>query len=825
MEESRSGEQNLDAQTGDDSEGASAAGLHFGDVLVGKYRVERTLGRGSMGIVLSATHLALGELVAIKVLSPRAAHRRGIARLEREARATARIRSEHVARVMDVGMLEEGKPFIVMEYLEGRDVAAALKDKSPLPIVEAVDMIVQACDALAAAHVMGIVHRDLKPSNLFLADQLDGSTKLKVLDFGLSKIPEAGADGRLTSATAVMGSPHYMAPEQIANPHEVDARADIWSLGVILYELVTGRLPFEASSQAELFARISTAEPARPAALRDDLPPPIHSLIAACLQKNKTLRPTDVGVIARLLSPFCSPAASVLPERVRRVIEARSAGGAPNDVPEAPTREGLTLDEPAETFSMTGGSDDGSAGQTFSHDAADRQLARVGMRLGGRFHIERFIGRGAMGAVYEVSDADGERFAAKLIPIESAADPEARARLRREARLSSSLSSPHVVTVFDIYVEDGDQMPFIVMELLQGRNLAETLTAEGAMPPRVVARLFRQVCAGLAAAHERGLVHRDVKPANIFLHEGAAAGVTVKVCDFGIAKRIESSALDANAHALTKTGFMLGTPAYASPEQIKDATTVDSRSDIWSLCVAMYESLAGKTPWPHGKTPWERMFAICTEAPVPLSSAAPWVDPQLAAIVQRGLERDPERRWQSASELDGALAQYAGEGSTLDRRDLSGVPPEQRHEQARVFGKTASDTDRGPPRRVPLRAIALLAVMSTGLVIFMNTPEKPATARGLSPFQIPSAALFAPEPKEVPSVAPPPESGAPLASGRPSPPAPRVDTRKSSEKIAPVSPPSGVEKGSQPSAAPAPPPAPSSSVWKSPTGMEMQSTF
>ncbi|WP_170320023.1 protein kinase domain-containing protein [Polyangium spumosum] len=787
-------------------------------MLAGRYRVERTLGRGAMGIVLSATHLALGGFVAVKVLSPRAAHRRGIARLQREARATARIRSEHVARVMDVGMLGEGRPFIVMEYLEGADVAATLKERGPLPITEVADMIVEACDALAAAHVLDIIHRDLKPSNLFLARQLDGSTRLKVLDFGLSKIPEEDADGRLTSATAIMGSPHYMAPEQIANPREVDARADIWSLGVVLYELLTGERPFDGLSQAEIFARISTLEPARPSALRHDLSPPVESLILGCLQKDPAFRPVDVGAVAASLAPFCSPVARLLPDRIRRVIQGRATSGAPGEVEPEPTREGATMDEPAE-----GGverTDAFSWGATASRESGDVQHA--GMVLGGRFHVERLIGRGAMGAVYEVSDDMGERFAVKLIPHDAAVDPEAGRRLRREAQLASALCHVHVVTVVDVCIDDRGERPFIVMELLRGRNLAELLQAEGAMPPRIVARIFRQVCRGLAAAHERGLIHRDVKPANIFLHEDDTGAVTVKLCDFGIAKRTESNALDASAQSLTKTGFMLGTPAYVSPEQVKDPTEVDSRSDIWSLCVSMYEALSGKHPWPHCRTPGELIIAICTKPPIPLMEAAPWIDPALARIVLRGLDQDPTRRWQSAVDLDRALDEFACGGAPLARDELVGIPSEERRPDQRAPSEAGSSAKTGPWRRVPWRPLVLMSIVTGAIAVLSSRPEKPSIARAQMLELVPELLIHPPEPAEPAPLAPP-SSASPLPSA-PTPPAPRGAVRRPMSTSAPVS-------SNMPSPPPDPtptpptPPAPSQSTWVSPSGLKMQKGF
>ena len=224
-------------------EPVGACTVREGEILAGKYRVERLLGSGGMGMVVAAHHLDLDEKVALKLLLPGAAtNPMLVARFVREARAAAKIKSEHVARVTDVGQLEDGSPYMVMEHLEGSDLAAYLTRTGPLPVAEAVDFVLQACEALAEAHGLGIVHRDLKPANLFCVQRVDDQRSIKVLDFGISKISVDTASQSLTQTSALMGSPLYMSPEQMQSARTVDARADIWSLGVILFELLAGRL-------------------------------------------------------------------------------------------------------------------------------------------------------------------------------------------------------------------------------------------------------------------------------------------------------------------------------------------------------------------------------------------------------------------------------------------------------------------------------------------------------------------------------------------------------------------------------------------------------
>ena len=212
-----------------------------GQVLLGKYRIERVLGVGGMGAVVLATHLQLEERVAIKFLLSSVARQPDmVERFLREGRTAIKIRSEHCVRVLDVGTLEGGQPYMVMEFMEGRDLDATIRESGPLPIADAVDFVLQAGEALAEAHALGTVHRNLKPANLFVTRRADGSPSIKVLDFGISK--QAGAAGNMgmTSTQAVMGSPLYMSPEQMRSSKDVDARADIWALGTVLYEAIAG---------------------------------------------------------------------------------------------------------------------------------------------------------------------------------------------------------------------------------------------------------------------------------------------------------------------------------------------------------------------------------------------------------------------------------------------------------------------------------------------------------------------------------------------------------------------------------------------------------
>ncbi|HEY1954999.1 MAG TPA: protein kinase [Polyangiaceae bacterium] len=281
--------------------------VHPGDVLSGKFRVERVLGVGGMGVVVAATHLQLGQLVALKFMLRQALqYPDNVARFEREARAAVRLRSDHVAKVTDVGRLDDGAPYMVMEFLEGEDLDRFARKNAPLLVQTAVDLLLQAAEAIAEAHSLGIVHRDLKPKNLFLTHRLNGEPLVKVLDFGVSKVIGGEGDFSLTATTQVLGSPSYMSPEQLRASRDVDQRTDIWALGAILYELLTGSVPFPATTLTQLTAMVISDPPRPIESLRQDVPTALRMVVLKCLEKRADDRYQSVADLAAALAPFAS---------------------------------------------------------------------------------------------------------------------------------------------------------------------------------------------------------------------------------------------------------------------------------------------------------------------------------------------------------------------------------------------------------------------------------------------------------------------------------------------------------------------------------------
>lgn len=299
-----------------------------GDLIAGRYRVERVIGEGGMGVVLAAEHLDLGERVAVKLLLPDTARLEdAVARFQREARSAARIPSEHVARVMDVGTLADGTPYLVMEYLEGRDLSAELAARGPLPIEEAVGYVLQAAVGVSEAHALGIVHRDLKPSNLLLARLPSGRSLVKVLDFGIAKLTDDGDGSKLTKSFSALGSIAYMSPEQLRTAKDVDVRADVWGFGVVLFELLSGQMPFDGESVTAIAAAITVDQPRRLRTYRPEVPPELEAVILTCLEKNRDARAPSLAALAQSLVPFGGRGASVL---AARILDAQPSAPAPS---------------------------------------------------------------------------------------------------------------------------------------------------------------------------------------------------------------------------------------------------------------------------------------------------------------------------------------------------------------------------------------------------------------------------------------------------------------------------------------------------------------
>jgi serine/threonine protein kinase len=312
-----------------------AVSLAPGDIVVGKYRVERIIGQGGMGMVVAARHTALGELFAIKLMLniEGVTGKQAFDRFLREARICASLKGEHVVKVQDVGELEDGRPYMVMEYLEGQDLGSLIEKKGPLSVANAAAVVLQACEALAEAHRLGIIHRDIKPPNMFLIRTPNGKVRLKLLDFGISK--RVGAETKALTATgAMMGSPLYMSPEQLSDPRAVGPQTDIWAMGVVLYELVTGKVPFDGEMIYQVIQEILNKKQDPPSKHRPSLPVEIDKIVDKALRKEPAQRYASIEEFAR---------------DVRQLLQANSVISSSLSLTE-PSEPELNIDIEAVTF-------------------------------------------------------------------------------------------------------------------------------------------------------------------------------------------------------------------------------------------------------------------------------------------------------------------------------------------------------------------------------------------------------------------------------------------------------------------------------------------
>ena len=299
-----------------------------GTLIVGKYRVEREIGGGGMGVVVEATHVALDQRVAIKLLNPILANTpENVTRFLREARIAARLPSEHIARVNDVGQTEYGAPYLVMELLEGHDLSTELVRRGRLRLTEAIDYVLQACEGIAEAHAAGLVHRDLKPANLFLAQRTNRTPIVKVLDFGLSKEPLMSSGPALTASGSVFGTPQYMSPEQFESAKNVDARCDQHAMAMILYELLTGEPAYNGDSLTQLILAISRNPPPRASERCPEAPPALDRAIGRAMAKRAEDRFPDLSHFADAISLFGGSSARAMAQNIRTTLGVSADAG------------------------------------------------------------------------------------------------------------------------------------------------------------------------------------------------------------------------------------------------------------------------------------------------------------------------------------------------------------------------------------------------------------------------------------------------------------------------------------------------------------------
>ena len=502
-------------------------------VLGERYLVDETIGAGGMSLVFGARHQTLGKPVAVKILRDAAAsdadHRR---RFLREARLASQLHHENIIDVSDFGCDDRlGAMYLVMERLRGHTLAEELR-AGRLPVDRAVRVLTQLCRALGAAHAEQVLHRDLSPSNVFLSQSSGQRDLVKLCDFGLSRL--AGGEDRVTATGAFLGTPAYMAPEQMRGDDLQDPRADLYALGVVAYEMLTGARTHEASTSVALITQKLTTDPipmrARLPGL--EIPAALEQIVMRCLARDVAARPANAAEIERVLTD----------------LEGASPG--------APLPRELV-------------------GQTI-----------------GSYRVTGLLGAGGVGSVYlGEHPVIGSKVAIKVLLPEVLAIPGMVDRFVLEARAASQIGSPHIPRYFDFGRLPGGQ-PYAIMEYLDGETLAQRLERGGPLSVDEVARVIAQVADVLGQAHAAGIVHRDIKPENLFLVAGADGTPLVKVLDFGIAKLATASA----DGRMTQVGLVVGTPYYAAPEQLL-GDEVGPAADVYALGATAFELLCGQPPF------------------------------------------------------------------------------------------------------------------------------------------------------------------------------------------------------------------------------------
>ena len=639
------------------------------DPLAGEpYRAIRLLGAGGMGEVFLAEHRRFATPCVVKIQHARLGRDPTVAdRIRLEAESLARLNHANIVSILGSGQTLDERPYIVMEYLRGQTMADEFAARGKLPPLEALSYICQLLRGLAAAHAIGIVHRDIKPDNLFLCDGPRGNRLLKVLDFGVVSVtPEARAMGPNplsvpTATGTVVGALRYVSPEG-ALARRVDHRADLYSAALVLYFAIAGRGPFDHIQSALLLLSAHAAEEPDPPShfAKGHIPPELDRAILRALRKAPGQRFQTADEFREEL------------EKIMGQLRGSADSSAIRPLPEGargPDSSGSRIR---------------SVRRVDTDSAASEQPGplRVGARFLDKYQIREQIGRGGQAWVYHGEHIfTGREVAIKIVHSPRGMTQEMFERGKSEARALGKLDHSNVVVMHDAGVTE-DGLFYIVMELLRGRSLRSALAAHGRFAIDEVLNLAISVAEAVHAAHEIGLIHRDLTPDNVYLTRNNR----VKVLDFGIAKMVNEIGFNTNKD------IVMGSILYMSPEQVQ-GFTLTPRSDMCALGLLMFEMLLGKHPslllferdlQERNEPP--RRAALADIPPIQahrtpplLSELDPDIPPDLAQVVSRAIAKNPDDRFATMREFVSALRAcqeaYTGEGPiTLRRgvgRDLS----------------------------------------------------------------------------------------------------------------------------------------------------------
>ncbi|MDF2692912.1 MAG: serine/threonine protein kinase [Labilithrix sp.] len=671
-----------------------------GDVLDGRWEIRQRIGEGGMAVVYAGRDRDTEREVAIKIIRAYGDH--DDARFGREVEALARASHPAIVEYIAHGM-QDGTRYVIMERLVGCSLAERLR-VGALPGNDAIVLGERIAGGLAAVHSAGITHRDLKPSNVFLAAESVAGARL--VDFGLARPTNAPT---LTRKGALVGTPGYMAPEQVRGDDGVGPAADVFALGCVLWECVTGRPLFVAEDDEKLFAEILLAQV--PALDVEGVPPALVALVARMLEKEPSRRPRASEIAARF-----ADLASAAP---------RSESTGTAKLPE-----------------LAPGIVEGAV-------------------VAGRYRVEGRLGAGGMGIVVAAQHLElGTRVALKLLRSVDAAD---RGRFDREARAASKLESEHVARVLDVG-ETADGIPYLVMEHLTGTDLADRLAAGGPLPVETAVTYVLETCEGLAEAHALGIVHRDLKPSNLFAVKRRDGSEIIKVLDFGISKLTEPLEDTSRPPTITDAKVVMGSIPYMSPEQLQSSTRVDFRSDVWSLGIVLHELVTGRRPF-EGQNATAVAARIAASEPMRLREVRADAPRELEEVILRCLAKDPSRRYPNLAAFARALAPLAPARAqaSIDRvrRLLGSSPDEARRNDPTTSAPAASSRRRSRARLVPGVLVAVVIVACAAWMWRSSSSLAPPSVESPASGAVVGAASGAPPVSEETSPPTPPLSPVP----------------------------------------------------------------
>ncbi len=636
---------------------------------LGPVEILERLGAGAMGVVYRANHTEHGD-VCVKVLNPQVVARGNtefVRRFHREAKAACRIQHPHVVRgygLVDAGGLQ----LLVQEFVTGGDLEEFLKrHHGKIPVHEALRIIREVALGLEAAHVAGMVHRDLKPGNVLL----DGAGHAKIADLGLVLQVDGEPLGQtvLTRQDTALGTPYYMAPEQWKSAHDVDKRADIYSLGVMLHECITGKRPLSGASVAAVMKAHMMGAPIPLRSHQPEAPAAIEKLILRMLEKERGDRPGTCSEVVAAVDAIANELGIL--EAVRKSISQHWTAVSP-DESSAPRPRTPASDANAVPVSAAAPARPGAPGAAYSKTIVTpgpqpQPEALVGQVIGGKFEVTAILGSGGMGVVYKARHTLlSTDFAIKVLQPHLAGNPEFRSRFLREAKTMQAFVHQNAVTLRDFGEHEGGL--YMALDFAPGATLSDTIMMDGPFDQPRALELARQVLSCLQRAHDAGIVHRDLKPQNLLV-EKKASGDHVRVLDFGIAKVLQDAAAALQQdHTLTGTGVSIGTPHYMAPEQ-EAGDPVDGRTDLYAMGCVLYEIVTGRRPI-DAETRQKLRFKIQFETPTPLYQACGGrVSETFSNAVMQSLAKSKDDRPANADELMKML-----EGEVAARSTIAAPP-------------------------------------------------------------------------------------------------------------------------------------------------------